>query len=189
MSIRSDHRGATLALCALTALLCRSAEWQGTAAVGFSGSSTLHAFSGSVTTAQVRVTTTGSGTAMTWCASGELLATNMTTAHAGRDAKMFTMLSAAKWPVIRAAILPEPPLLAGATGCTVRAEIAGCTNDLPAAVSDWSASDGSLSFAISLPLSLKAFALTPPSVLGLIRVADRIDVRCRVDAKPAPASP
>lgn len=166
-----------------------AAEWSGEAAITFKGSSTLHAFGGAVTAAHVRVVTAGTGTSLCWSASGEITVTNMTTAHAGRDAKMWAMLSASKWPTIRAAIPSETPVTAGATSCTVRVEIAGATNDLAAVLSHWQADAAAVSCEIAFPLSLKAFALRPPSVLGLIRVADCIEVQGRIEAKPASGSP
>lgn len=166
-----------------------AAEWSGSAAVAFHASSTLHDFSGSVTAANVRVTTDGTGPAMTWIASGEVAVTNMSTAHSGRDVKMMEMFGATQWPMIRAATLPRPTVNAGATGCTVRVEIKGVTNDIPATVSNWKASADALSFDVAFPVSLKAFTLRPPSVVGLIRVADRVEVQGTVNVKPSGTTP
>lgn len=162
---------------------CRAEEWRGDAAVSFAGSSTLHDFGGSVTAANVRVVTEGAGAALSWSASGAFAVSNLTTFHKSRDAKMWAMFGAASWPEVRAATTGGP-IPAGATGCTVRVEIKGITNDLPARVSEWTFGAESLSFEVGFPVSLKSFALKPPSVLGIIGVGDVVEVKGRVEAKP-----
>lgn len=164
-------------------------DWSGTAAVAFTGTSTLHDFGGTLTGAPVRCTSSGTGTSMTWAASGEMNVTNLSTSNSGRDAKMMTMLSAATWPVIRASVPVDPLVPVGTTGCMVRVEIAGCTNQLPAAVSNWTVNADALAFDVTFRLSLKTFSLKPPSVLGMIRVADRVDVHCRIETQPATTKP
>lgn len=163
--------------------LC-AGEWSGEAAVTFRGSSTLHDFCGSVTAANVRVVAEGAGSTLIWSAAGAFAVTNMTTLHKGRDAKMWTMFGATTWPDVRAATL-DTALPAGATSCTVRVEIKGMTNDLPARVSNWSAGADSISFEVAFPLSLKSFSLKPPSVLGVIGVDDVVEVSGRVGVRPA----
>jgi polyisoprenoid-binding protein YceI len=48
---------------------------------------------------------------------------------------------------------------------------------------EWRASADSLSFNASGKVSLKAFGLEPPSVLGIIRVGDEVTLNVRVQAR------
>jgi hypothetical protein len=53
-------------------------------------------------------------------------------------------------------------------------------------ISDWQETPGRVSFVARVPVSLAAFDLEAPTVLGLIRVADEVSIEARVTVVPAP---
>lgn len=156
-----------------------------TAAIAFDGSSTLHAFAGSGTTDRVSIQLRGTGTGTIWTASGDLAATNLATGNTSRDTKMYTMLSAPLWPDIHAEISGTNAAHIAATACVVRVAIAGWTNDVEARIEKAERRADGFSATLAVPLSLASFKLKPPSVLGLIRVADAVAVRCQIESRPA----
>ena len=52
-----------------------------------------------------------------------------------------------------------------------------------AAVTDWSYAEGAISYTVTFPVSLAKAGIKPPSVLGLVKVDDRIDVSAKVVLK------
>jgi hypothetical protein len=61
--------------------------------------------------------------------------------------------------------------------------------DLPVRISDWSETAEAVQFRAIWELSLKQYRLKPPSVLGVIRVGDKVRLEARVTATKAVPAP
>jgi hypothetical protein len=203
MSIRSPWREfrRTLALAAAAAALgaagrasrAGDAPWAGTAVILFDGSSTLHGFHGTATGVPVRIALDASGAG--WSGEGALDVTNLTTLSRARDDNMFKMFAAVVHPRIQGRIRGADDPTAGAgTNATMVLAMGGGEQEVPVTIRGWRREGDALSFEMALVVSLKAFGLQPPAVMGVIRVADQVAVRCRITAAcgaaaPAPAPP
>lgn len=155
----------------------------GTATITFYGTSTLHDFSGMVP-AQPFVLTLASNR---WSAEAKVLTKEMSTANAKRDLKMWDMFAATKFPNIQGQVTDAPRAVSGETNATLHLRIRKTEHDLPVEISQWTEGAGGVRFHARWDVSLKAYGLKPPSVLGLIRVGDRVRVEADVVASP-PAS-
>jgi hypothetical protein len=174
----------TLLLSVLLAVPCWAGEtWTGTAAVQFTGYSTLHDFEGKV---NVPLTVKRDGGELSAKADAEVA--KMDTDHDERDEKMRAMFSAAKHRFIdvevkgvsesrarpvkgedgkeKPGVLPLKLTIAGTSR-----EIAGATTGLR------DDGKGHVEFDLAFPVSLKEFGLKAPSaLLGAVSVKDRVDV-------------
>lgn len=165
-------------------------SWPATAVIRFAGSSTLHDFGGQLPP-QAFILVVSNGT---WSAEAAVRSSTMTTENAKRDRRMFEMMEAEAHPLIRGrignAIVPGP----GGGPATLGLRIREREVDLPVRVSDWAETPDRIRFHATWELSLKAYGLQPPTVAGLIRVADRVRLEADVTAlRPsgpdAPISP
>jgi polyisoprenoid-binding protein YceI len=182
--------GATSA--ALLAMLLTAAaqspapqRWPATAVIRFDGTSTLHDFGGTIA-AQPFVLTVVSNT---WSATADVLAAQMDTASEGRDRNLHKMLDTNSHPRLRGSVSNAPVPLAGPTNATLRFQIRNQEHDLPVRVENWTETAERVQFHAAWEVSLKQYGLKPPSVLGVIRVGDKVRVEADVVAdktKPAP---
>ncbi len=168
----------------LFVLLTASAAWAAPGvSIRFHGESTLHGFDGHAETADVHMEETPEGV-------GRIVATvsvpTMTTDHAARDRRMAAMFDAATFPILTGSATAAD-LVAATDGSTMPLDvvIAGHTNTLTATcrVIPGEAADGGASREWSFPVSLRAFGLKAPSVIGLIRVSDTVEVTARLNAE------
>ena len=163
------------------------ASWEGRAAVEFLGDSTLHKFTGHVASGVFTAQETVSGQDRLWSARVELDVAQMTTHHDGRDGKMRAMFDSGKHPLIVGVAENVPlgatRLAAADSGPTQFAQlpfeltIKGASQTVQASLTDWAEEDDRISFTLGFPVSLAKTGLRPPSVLGVIRVADVVHVR------------
>lgn len=168
----------------------------GTCSLMFSGTSTLHDFEGSAAATSVLAQ---------WLeapqAAGRMLTIDavfavkdLTTQHAKRDRNMYAMFDQTHHPFIRGHLegLPLPLTTAGTPPpdrASVDLVIQDRTNQVPVSIRNWKEHDGSLAFDVVFPVSLTRSGLKPPSVLGLIRVGDEVNVSAHVTLPlPSPAS-
>jgi polyisoprenoid-binding protein YceI len=157
----------------------------GRCSIGFKGYSNLHDFEGSVNSRPypVEVEKKADGSAR-WNVKIEVPALEMDTQNKKRDKNMQALLRVADFPVIEGtAIGLDPETFRGRTTPTalpVDLTLVGRTNSLQATVRNWQETERQILFDVEFPVSLKAFGLKPPSVLGMIRVSDRVDVVCHV---------
>ena len=172
---------AALGLGLLTAP-ARAGQANATAAIVFKGTSTLHDFEGTVATrpfvatfhedaatGQLRVTT-----------KAALNVLDMNTDNKSRDKKMFKMLQQEKFAVIAGmlddAIVPKE----GSREEKLRLSICGVEQEVTATLSDFGKSGDQIICRMSFDVSLKAFGLKPPAVMGVIRVGDAVHIECKI---------
>ena len=155
------------------------------ARIRFQATSTLHDFEGTVRS-QPFVLVLSSNS---WSAEANVLGSEMTTAHDGRDKNMKKMLETNQHPRLTGAVRDAaiPTATATKVSCTLR--IRDRSFELPVTISDWSETAEAVRFQATWKLSLKQYQLKPPSVLGVIRVGDEVRLVAQVTArKPAPAT-
>jgi hypothetical protein len=161
---------------------------QGTCDVRFRASSTLHDFSGSARSRPFAapIAKNGEGKETLPAVELEFPVADMRTGNDSRDGKMREMFQADRYPVIRAAArdLDADSLRermrkerGGTVPLTVFLAIRGMERKIQATAGNWKEERERFSFDVEFPVSLREFGLEPPSVLGIIRVADRVDVK------------
>ncbi len=152
------------------------------AKVRFKGDSTLHAFEGSGMTGPFALTIHPSGSThrRQWSAAARLKVRAMSTENRKRDQNMFEMFASETFPEILAEVKDAAISLEDTAKVQVAVTIRDRHRLVEASVSEWREEPGHIEFALTFPVSLREFGLDPPSVLGLIRIADRVDVTCRV---------
>ncbi len=183
-----------LILCALPAA---ALELPGNCRIHFTGSSTLHDFAGDggCEPFVLQVKNTAEGTAMVAETVLNVPVAVMQTANDGRDEKMRAMFAADRFPRITG-ILPGGPLTdlrrqlhaaaAGKGGFPLRLRIREIETPVAAKVTRLADSPDGLSFDLEFPVSLGTYHLEPPSVLGLIKVADQVRVTASLKLAPLP---
>jgi hypothetical protein len=157
------------------------------AVVHFSGTSTLHDFGGQLPAQPFSLILSND----TWFATAEVLAGRMATASEKRDRKMHLMLGTNAFPTIQGWVVAAPMPGAAGTNAMLNLRIRDQTNSLPVRVTAWTETSRVITFHADWELSLEDFGLKPPSVIGVIRVGDRVKLQADVTAtKPAfPSSP
>jgi len=188
----------------ILALLCLAAptlalELRGECRVHFTGSSTLHDFDGTGNCEPfvLRVAETAGGEAIVPETVLTVSVAGMHTGNASRDEKMREMFDADRFPLI-AGVLGRAPMAElrrqlhdaarGGRSFPLRLRIRDA--DVPVAARLTLLSDDAqgLSFDLEFPVSLAGYRLEPPSVLGLIRVADEVRVRISLRLNPLPTA-
>jgi hypothetical protein len=160
-------------------------RWPAEASIRFDGTSTLHDFGGTLA-AQPFVFTLVSNT---WSAEADVLAALMNTASEGRDRNMHKMFDTNAHPRLHGSITNAPVPVAGGTNIVMAFKIRKQQFNLPVCVSNWTETPGQIQFHAAWDVSLKQYGLKPPSVLGVIRVGDKVSVKADVTvdkSKPAP---
>lgn len=159
--------------------------WPASAEVRFAATSTLHDF-GEQLAAQPFSLLISNGT---WSADAGVLAARMATASEGRDRNMHQMLGTNEHPLIRGVVMAAPVPGAAGTNTTLRLKIRDRSQDLPVRISGWKETAREIQFHAAWELSLKQFGLKPPSVMGVIRVGDRIKLEAEVTATKSTSAP
>lgn len=169
--------------------------------IEFSASSTLHDFSGNVTSRPfVAERHPGAGPGSEWWSGSiEVVIDEMDTGIDRRNRNMKSMFEAPRFPRIVADIEHfDRPMPGGATNASelpldLDLTIRETTRPVAAHVSNWTEKDGSASFDADFEISLEDFGLEVPSVMGLLRVGDVVGVRAHVTMQlpstPLTASP
>jgi polyisoprenoid-binding protein YceI len=170
-------------------------KWSGSGSIRFLGKSTLHDFTGTVAIAPFTLTVDDPESRDNATLSGTLTASvaKMDTQDEKRDENMRASLEAAKHPLISVALsrvkvadtkpqwegrLPKP--------ATVPFEltILGKTKAHTGRVTSWSEKQGAVTMVVAFPVSLKDYNIKVPTVLGVIRVKDTIEVEATIELKP-----
>lgn len=157
----------------------------GKCSIDFKGYSTLHDFEGHVRSQPYTVEVNrGADGAEQWAAKLAVPAAQMDTQHRRRDKNMHALLRVLQFPLIEGSVAPADPVLyrgaANPPALPIALTIAGRANTLQATVKNWQENERRVQFDVEFPVSLKQFGLKPPSVMGVIRVDDRVDVVCHV---------
>jgi polyisoprenoid-binding protein YceI len=153
---------------------------RGVASSHFTGSSTLHDFSGSSPQTSFRVEPASDGS---WSAVVEVPVDSLTTANASRDRKMREMFRATEHPMLRAQlprIVPDEVRTSGRL--PLRLTITGRSNDVVASVRDWHQTDDRVDFVAEFDVSLAAFGLEAPRAFVIV-VADSVHVTTDVSLR------
>jgi hypothetical protein len=172
-------------------------ELRGECRVHFTGSSTLHDFDGTGNCEPfvLRLTETTGGEVIIPETVLAVAVAGMQTGNASRDDKMRQMFGADRFPVI-AGVLDGAPLAElrrqlheadrGAQPLPLRLRIRDVEVPASPRVTQLVDDARGLSFDLDFPISLAAYRLEPPSVLGLIRVADEVRVKISLSLAPLP---
>ncbi len=157
-------------------------SWPAEAVIQFAGTSTLHDFGGKLA-AQPFILVISNGT---WFATADVLAGEMKTGSDGRDRKMREMMRAPAHPQIRGSVAPTPLPTTNLLATVIKLKICDTERDLPARVTGWQETPERIQFHADWELSLEEYGLKPPSVLGVIRVGDRVKLSADVIARKDP---
>lgn len=175
-------------LSALLAGTAAAGSIQGACDARFLGTSTLHDFSGTVRSRAfaAAVTRDAAGRIVLPSVEVEFPVAGMRTGNDTRDEAMREMFHSEQHPVVRAAVrdvdaeaLRERMRAdrAGRTPLPVFLSIRGVEREIQAVAGNWKEEGERFSFDVEFPVSLRDFGLKAPSVLGIIRVGDRVDVK------------
>ena len=166
----------------LLAASARAETFSGTASVEFKGTSTLHEFEGRVEakpfTGTVRKEEKTGKLLVT--ASTEIKVMEMTTENKKRDKNMFKMFDAKNYPLIYGALSDAPIPTEGSAEIPLKIKIRDVQHEVVATISDFKHDGNQASCRMVFSVSLKAFGLKAPSVMGLIRVGDTVTIECLV---------
>ncbi|MDZ8119719.1 YceI family protein [Pontiella agarivorans] len=154
-----------------------------TAFVTFKGTSTLHDFEGTATSQPFALTFTEIPEIgqIRLSATADLNVSTMDTANKKRDRKMFTMLDREHFQLISGS-LPETVIpVSGSGHARLKLKIRDTEQYVEATLSNWQREGNTIRVDLTFPVSLAAFGLKPPSVLGMIRVGDTVNVTCEIE--------
>lgn len=154
-------------------------SWPATATIRFAATSTLHDFGGELS-AQPFTLSISNGN---WSAEADVLAGQMKTSNEKRDTSMYQMMDTNRHPRLHGIVAWSPIPTAVGTNATLNLTIRDSKADLPVRVTDWQETAEEIRFHAEWEVSLKQFSLKPPSVLGVIRVGDRVKLNADVTAK------
>jgi polyisoprenoid-binding protein YceI len=178
---------ALLASTALPSAAATPTRWTGTSEIRFAGTSTLHAWSGTVSaqpfTAVVTMDENGNPTALK--AKVTVKAVEMDTAKRDRDKNMRASMKAADFPLITGSMDTGfdkviKPGEKAPSHLPFKLTLLGKDHQVDAAISKWVFKGDTATFDLDFDLSLKKCGITVPSVLGVIRVGDTIKVHAPV---------
>jgi polyisoprenoid-binding protein YceI len=161
--------------------------WDGTAAISFAGSSTLHQWDGKVSAEPfiATVVTGDDDRPKKLSATVKVKAASMDTDNDKRDATMHKSMKVSDHPLIEgkfedvsfASIMPDgktPSRLPFAL------TLLGKKHDVMATVGGWKLSGDTATFDVSFSLSLKQCGIHVPSAMLVVRVGDAVQVNAKV---------
>ena len=163
----------------------RAEVWQGKADIEFQGTSTLHDFSGTVRARPFTLVGTLEESSATLGGTATVAVAEMDTRHAKRDENIRKMFAADRFPLMTGAVDPIRVEPATRPQLPLRLTVRDRTQTVPATLTRWQLEAGTLQFDLELVLSLRALGLSPPVLMGFIRVGDAVSVRIRAELEPA----
>jgi YceI-like domain len=170
---------------------------RGRCAIRFTATSTLHDVAGGappVPIAAERHRDAATGLVW-WSATIEVPVASMETGNARRDRSMHALLDAERFPRIRAdfaQVRPDELRRAAQSdgrqggGLPFALTIRDVTRPVDPALTAWVEDERHVAFDADFAISLRAFGLEAPAVLGLVRVADRVAVHVHVTLDKPP---
>ena len=182
--MKNNHRikihATTIGLLLLAS--AQAGEFDGLAKVSFKGTSTLHDFEGRVNAAPFQATFSKNEQ------TGQLLVSaatsvailEMDTQNKKRDKKMFKMFDSKNYSSISGRVENVLVPITGSAEVPLQLNIHGVEKEITATLSDFQHKEQSAQCKMSFTVSLKEFGIKPPSVMGLIRVGDTVQVECIV---------
>ena len=159
-----------------------STEWSGSSAITFSGTSTLHSWSGKVNAEPFKATVDMDAAGQPTKLRAKVLvkAGAMDTAEPDRDTKMHKSMQVTTHPLIEGVMDTSFAQINGADGKPTKLPfdlaILGKAQKVEASLSNWSRKGDTATFDFDFELSLKKCGITVPSVLLVVRVGDTIEV-------------
>lgn len=163
-----------------------TATWSGTARITFSGTSTLHDWSGTVQARpfDLQVTSGPDGRPQHLRSQVVVAAAEMDTADKRRDAVMHRCMQVTEHPWIKAVIdVPAEEVASDGktpTRLPLKLQLMGKSHALVADIRNWRRSGDKAEFDLHCDLSLKEAGIVIPSVLWVIRVGDTIRLHAAV---------
>jgi len=186
----------------LAAVICQCApvtageKWAGACSITFKGDSTLHDFAGTVAADPFTLTVNDpeDHEKTSLDAKIDVSVAKMDTKEEKRDENLRASLDAARHPVISVVldhvkIADTRPQWQGrlpkSSVVPFDLKILGKTGKHTGKVTSWNEKSGTVTMVVAFPVSLKAYGIKVPSVLGVIRVKDTIEVEATLTLKPA----
>ena len=160
--------------------------WQCRADITFSGTSTLHDWSGKVAAQPflTRVSTDSGGRPARVQSSVKIEVAGMDTAEPRRDENMRKAMKTSEHPLITAEIdVPADKIasdLRTPTQLPMTLTLLGNPLQVIGSVSSFKQQDGRITFDMDFPISMKAGGISVPSVLYFIRVGDVVKIHASV---------
>ncbi|MCB1088107.1 MAG: YceI family protein [Verrucomicrobiae bacterium] len=171
-------------------------SWSGTCTIEFLGKSTLHDFTGTVPAREFTLKATNLEDHEKAQINAEISVAvkNMDTKDEKRDENMRDSLKEKDHPLISVTLddlkvadtkpkwegrLPIPSKL------PFELTIMGTSHEETGKVESWSEKNGVVTMVVTFPVSLKAYDISVPTVLGFIKVKDTIEVKAILTLKPA----
>lgn len=183
MNTRWTHVLVIVATVWLTVLLpAQAATINADAQIVFHGSSTLHDFEGTVTAPpfHVELQQVGGEERVTVKADAVVKVGAMTTDNRKRDKNMFRMFDLEHYALIEGS-LPETVIsVKEPTKVKLLLKIRNEQHEVEATISDVRLDGNKMSCRMTFAVSLQSFHLKAPSVMGVIRVDDTVQVECTI---------
>ncbi|MBN2163250.1 MAG: YceI family protein [Pontiellaceae bacterium] len=160
----------------------RAEQFSAGADIHFKGESTLHDFEGTVsslpfTAVMNKDAKTGQ---LVVKADAALNVKDMTTNNNKRDKNMFKMLDLSHFATIEGHLAETPLSEQESTTAKLHLKICSAEQDVTATISKVTRNGTEYQCTMTFPISLKAFNLKAPSVVGLIRVSDTVEIECTI---------
>lgn len=162
-------------------------QWRGTSDIRFDGTSTLHDWSGNVSSQPFTaiVTMDDAGNPIALKAQVTVKAASMDTQKPQRDEKMHDSMKVADFPLITGAMDTDfdkvmKPGEKTPSHLPFKLKLIGKEQQVDGAVSDWKLKGDTATFDLDFDLSLKKCGIDVPSALFVIRVGDTIKVHATV---------
>ena len=175
-----------IAAVAVSFVMAQSITWantlDATADIRFKGSSTLHDFEGAAAAKPfvADFKENDESGQLTVAAKTAIEVGTMTTNNKKRDKNMFKMFDLDHFGRIEGE-LPETQVSEkGRSEANLHLKICNVEHDVTATISEVQRDGNELSCNMTFPVSLKAFHLKGPSVMGVIRVDDTVYVECTI---------
>lgn len=189
MRIQSSSHFLRAALLASALASSASGEiWRGTADIEFRGTSTLHDFSGTARTEPFSILVETDGLAATLGGTAAVAVARMNTRHAKRDENMRAMFEAERHPFVVGALESARIDTGRESSVPLQLTIRDRTTPVPATIRNWRTENGAIRFGLDLTLSLRAIGLSPPVLLGILKVGDAVSVHADVVMEKPPAN-
>jgi polyisoprenoid-binding protein YceI len=178
------------ALTVLWASACGSSSiaevWRGEADIEFQGTSTLHDFSGTARTEPFFLLVETDGAAATLGGTASVAVARMDTRQAKRDANLRAMFEVDRHPFVAGVLESARIDTDRDSSVPLKLTIRGRTTRVPATIRNWRKENGAVRFDLDMTLSLREIGLSPPVLLGFIKVGDAVPVHARVALEQAP---
>jgi len=177
-----------------SALADTTSTWEGKADITFSGTSTLHDWSGTVSADPFSTTVVmdEAGQPQAISAKVAVKAAGMDTAEPKRDENMHKAMHVDEHPLLSAKFDAPYSELAPKEGNAPQKlpftlTLLGKEQKVEGVISNWKQTGDKVQFDVDLPVSLKASGIKVPSVMLVVRVGDTVKVRVSVTLTKAGA--